>query len=61
MATLQLAFDPPAIGTLVASWVLTGGFPGIRIRVHGSKGLGEVRDGDLPDLRAELCAPVVAR
>ncbi len=49
VATLQLAFDPPAIGTLVASWVLTGGFPGIRIRVHGSKGLGEVRYGDLPD------------
>ena len=61
MATLQLAFDPPAIGTLVASWVLAGGFPGIRIRVHGSEGLGEVRYGDLPDVRAELCAPVLAR
>jgi predicted dehydrogenase len=48
VAILQLAFDPPAIGTLVASWVLAGGFPGIRIRVHCSEGLGEVRYGDLP-------------
>jgi predicted dehydrogenase len=43
IATLQLQFDPPAIGILVASWVLSGGFPGIRIRLHGSAGLGEVR------------------
>ena len=41
IATLQLQFDPPAIGVLVASWVLSGGFPGIRIRLHGSAGLGE--------------------
>ena len=39
VATLQLGFDPPTIGTLVASWILAGGFPGIRIRVHGAKGL----------------------
>jgi predicted dehydrogenase len=43
IATLQLQFDAPAIGTLVASWVLSGGFPGIRIRLHGSAGLGEVQ------------------
>ena len=48
VVTLQLAFDPPAIGTLVASWVLAGSFPGIRIRVHGSEGMGEVRYGDVP-------------
>jgi predicted dehydrogenase len=52
VATLQLAFDPPAIGTMVASWVLAGGFPGIRIRVHGSEGVGEVRYGDLPNREA---------
>ena len=49
VASLQLAFDPPAVGTLIASWVLAGGFPGIRIRVHGAEGLGEVRYGDLPE------------
>jgi len=43
IATLQLQFDEPAIGILVASWVLSGGFPGIRIRLHGSAGLGEVQ------------------
>lgn len=42
IATLQMRLAPPAIGILVASWVLTGTIPGIRIRVHGSDGLGEV-------------------
>jgi predicted dehydrogenase len=31
-----------ALGTLAAGWVLAGGFPGIRIVVHGSSGTGEV-------------------
>jgi predicted dehydrogenase len=42
VATLQLRFDPPAIGVLVAGWVLSGSIPGIRVRLHGSGGLGEV-------------------
>jgi predicted dehydrogenase len=42
IATLQMRLAPPAIGVLVASWVLTGSIPGIRIRLHGSEGLGEV-------------------
>jgi predicted dehydrogenase len=42
IATLQMRLRSPAIGVLVASWVLTGTIPGIRIRLHGSEGLGEV-------------------
>jgi predicted dehydrogenase len=42
IATLQLTFAEPTTGVLVASWVLAGGFPGIRIRVHGSEALAEV-------------------
>jgi predicted dehydrogenase len=46
IATLQLRFESNAIGTLVCGWVLSGNFPGIRIRLHGSEGLGEVRLGE---------------
>lgn len=42
IATLQLRLAPPSIGVLVAGWVLTGSIPGIKIRFHGSEGLGEV-------------------
>lgn len=42
IATLQMRLARPAIGILVAGWVLTGSIPGIRIRLHGSDGLGEV-------------------
>jgi predicted dehydrogenase len=49
IATLQLKFAEPTTGLLVASWVLAGGFPGIRIRVHGSEALAEVHlDHRLP-------------
>lgn len=41
IATLQLRFEKRAVGILVASWVLAGGFPGIRVRLHGSDALGE--------------------
>jgi predicted dehydrogenase len=41
IATLQLRLEPPAIGVLVCGWVLSGSIPGIRIRLHGSGGLGE--------------------
>jgi predicted dehydrogenase len=42
IATLQVRFASPAIGVLVAGWVLTGSVPGIKIRFHGSSGLAEV-------------------
>ena len=41
IGTLQLRFGGVATGILVSSWILAGGFPGIRVRVHGSDGLGE--------------------
>jgi predicted dehydrogenase len=41
VATLQLRFGEGATGILVASWVLAGGFPGIKVRLHGSEALGE--------------------
>jgi 1,5-anhydro-D-fructose reductase (1,5-anhydro-D-mannitol-forming) len=48
-ATLQMRFAPPTTGLLVAGWVLAGGFPGIRIRVHGAEAVAEVRlDHRLP-------------
>lgn len=49
IATLQLRFRGRATGMLVASWVLAGGFPGIRVRLHGSEALGEaVLDESVP-------------
>lgn len=49
IATLQMSFVNGAGGMLVAGWVLDGGFPGIRIRLHGARGLAEVRvDHRLP-------------
>lgn len=49
IATLQLRYESGALGTLVASWVLNGGFPGIRLRLHGSAGMADVRLGDHRD------------
>ncbi|HEX5407021.1 MAG TPA: Gfo/Idh/MocA family oxidoreductase [Pseudonocardiaceae bacterium] len=49
LATLQLRFANGANGTLLCSWVLTGGYPGITIRLHTSTGLAEVRLIDLID------------
>lgn len=42
IATLQLQFESGTTGLLVASWVLSGGFPGTRIKLHGSEAVGEV-------------------
>jgi predicted dehydrogenase len=42
IATLQMQFQNGSTGLLISSWVLSGGFPGIRIRLHGSQALGEV-------------------
>ena len=49
IATLQLRFGERASGILVASWVLAGGFPGIKVRLHASEALGEaVLDESVP-------------
>jgi predicted dehydrogenase len=49
IATLQLRFGERASGILVASWILSGGFPGIKVRLHGSEALGEaVLDQSVP-------------
>jgi predicted dehydrogenase len=45
IATLQMRFREPATGILVAGWVLSGGVPGIKVRFHGSAGLGEAEVG----------------
>ncbi|MDR1799603.1 MAG: Gfo/Idh/MocA family oxidoreductase [Bifidobacteriaceae bacterium] len=42
LATCQLRFASGAAGLLVASWVLEGGFPGIRLRVHASRKLADI-------------------
>jgi predicted dehydrogenase len=50
ISTLQLRFEEGTTGILVASWVLAGGFPGIRVRLHGSEALTEaVLDEAVPD------------
>jgi predicted dehydrogenase len=41
IAALQLRYESGALGTLMTSWVLAGGFPGIRVRLHGSAGVAE--------------------
>jgi predicted dehydrogenase len=53
IATLQLRLRPPAIGVLVASWVLTGSMPGIKVRLHCSEGLAEAElSQTIPDGQA---------
>lgn len=42
IATLQLRLAQGGAATLMCGWVLTGGYPGIQIRVHTSHGLAEV-------------------
>lgn len=42
VATLQLRFASGVAGTLLCGWVLTGGYPGITVRLHTSTGLAEV-------------------
>jgi len=41
IAVAQLRFGNGVLGTLIAGWVLTGSFPGLSVRLHGSEGLGE--------------------
>jgi predicted dehydrogenase len=42
IATLQLQFENGTTGLLISSWVLSGGFPGTRVKLHGSEAVGEV-------------------
>lgn len=42
IATLQMDFANGAQGMLISSWVLSGGFPGTRVKIHGSDAVGEV-------------------
>lgn len=60
IATLQLEFASGAQGLLISSWVLSGGFPGTRVKLHGSEAVGEVWiDDRLPDGQRYHFAPVV--
>lgn len=49
LATLQLRFAGGPSGTLLCGWVLSGGYPGITIRLHTEAGLAEVVLSDLVD------------
>ncbi len=42
IATLQLQFERGTAGLLISSWVLSGGFPGTHVKIHGSEAVGEV-------------------
>jgi predicted dehydrogenase len=63
IATLQMRFACGAAGTLVASWVMAGGFPGIAITLHGAEAVGEVRlDHRLPGGQSyRIGSPVAER
>ena len=65
IAAVQVRYASGALGTLLASWVLPGGFPGIRVRLHGSAGtaevvLGAAGDGSERYLRCSPRGEVVA-
>lgn len=58
IATLQMEFASGAQGMLISSWVLTGGFPGTRVKLHGSESVGEVLlDDRLPGGHSYHVAP----
>ncbi len=58
ISTLQLDFANGAQGLLISSWVLSGGFPGTRVKLHGSKAVGEVLiDDRLPEGQRYHVAP----
>jgi predicted dehydrogenase len=42
ISTLQMGFASGAQGVLISSWVLSGGFPGTKVKLHGSEAVGEV-------------------
>lgn len=58
IATLQLDFASGAQGVLITSWVLSGGFPGTRVKIHGSEAVGEVLlDDRMPEGQSYYFAP----
>ena len=58
IATLQMDYDCGAQGMLISSWVLSGGFPGTRVKLHGSEAVGEVEiDDRLPEGQRYHLAP----
>lgn len=58
ISTMQMDFASGAQGMLVSSWVLTGGFPGTRVKLHGSEAVGEVLlDDRLPEGQRYHFAP----
>lgn len=58
ISTLQMDFASGAQGMLISSWVLTGGFPGTRVKLHGSEAVGEVQlDDRLPEGQRYHFAP----
>ncbi len=65
IATLQMDFASGAQGMLITSWVLSGGFPGTRVKLHGSDAVGEVLlDDRVPEGQsynfASACGPIGA-
>jgi 1,5-anhydro-D-fructose reductase (1,5-anhydro-D-mannitol-forming) len=60
IATLQMEFASGAQGILISSWVLSGGFPGTCIKLHGSKAVGEVLlDDRMPEGQRYSFAPAI--
>ncbi|MGE3334237.1 MAG: Gfo/Idh/MocA family protein [Rhodospirillaceae bacterium] len=58
ISTLQMDFAGGAQGLLISSWVLSGGFPGTKVKLHGSKAVGEVLlDDRLPGGQRYSVAP----
>lgn len=41
VTVVMMDFGPATLGTLTCGWVLAGGAPGMRVRVHGSAGAAE--------------------
>jgi predicted dehydrogenase len=41
VSTVMMDFGAPTLGTLTCGWVLAGGAPGLRVRLHGSAGAAE--------------------
>lgn len=58
ISTLQMEFANGAQGMLISSWVLSGGFPGTKVKLHGSDAVGEVLlDDRLPSGQRYSFAP----
>ena len=54
IATMQLRSESGVPGLLVTSWIVAGTAPGVRIRLHGSRGSAEIRAESGTARRREL-------